>query len=254
VLKRLLVQAEQAVDRAEHVLGVARGDGGAVLDAQPQRLAGDGQRLGMPALFLQQGSEAVQGQALAEWVVGSGERDESLAQLLLGGRAVAGQGERVAEVVAGMADAAQVAGALGGGHRGPLGGGEVAPAALPDQVRCGDPRQLPTVRAQVTLDRAGAGGDQRPHLLDLVRVVQDDQQASARDHGPVERRLGIEIGRNGSGADPERLKETAQRGGRVERLPARVEAAQVDVRLPVGEAGGGPLGTARVRTNRVLDR
>jgi hypothetical protein len=108
------------------------------------------------------------------------------------------------------------------------------PGALGDQpgefVSAGDDHEA-----------AGAAGDQRPYLLDLVRVVQDDQQASARDHGPVERRLGIEIRRNGGGADPKRLKETAQRGGRVERLPARVEAAQVDVQLSVGEAGGCPL-------------
>jgi hypothetical protein len=103
MLECLLVQAEQAVDRAEHVLGVARGDGGAVLGAQPQRLVGGGQRLGVAALFPQEGGEAALDHASAGGDQRPGLRREPGHRLVHGGGRHddrAGRGRRQVAAVA----------------------------------------------------------------------------------------------------------------------------------------------------------
>lgn len=81
---------------------------------------------------------------------------------------------------------------------------------------------------------AGATGQQRAHLLDVPRVVQHHQHPAPRQRRPV---LGdhrfVGQGAQPRRRDAERRQEVAGHPERVERLGARVEAAQVHVELAV---------------------
>ena len=82
---------------------------------------------------------------------------------------------------------------------------------------------------------AGRARQQRTHLLGRAGVVEQYQQAPAGQLGSVERCLAVRIGRNAAGRYPERVQHPPVRVGWGQRRVGRVEAAQVDVELPVGE-------------------
>ena len=99
--------------------------------------------------------------------------------------------------------------------------------------------------------RRGAG-QQRPHLVLAVRVLQHDQQPPIGRQAaeePAEVLLG---GRQPVRRDTERDQEAPQHRGGLARRPARVPAEQVGVQLPVRMITGGPPGPVH-RQRRLAD-
>ncbi len=82
---------------------------------------------------------------------------------------------------------------------------------------------------------AGTAGQQRPHLVRVVRVVEEQQHPLAVEQRAQQRALRLKGGRHVRGGNPERVEEPLQRGGRLHRRARRVEPAQVHVQLAVGE-------------------
>jgi hypothetical protein len=87
-------------------------------------------------------------------------------------------------------------------------------------------------------EAAGCAGQQRPHLLGVAGVVQDQQHPTAGQLGAVERELFVRVGRNGLGGHAQCGQESADRGHRRQGCAGGVEAAQVDVQLTVRELLG----------------
>ena len=79
---------------------------------------------------------------------------------------------------------------------------------------------------------------QRADLLGAPRVVQHQQYPLASEQAPVQRGLGRQARRDPFHRHPERVKEPAHRLGLVHCLPGRIETAQVDIQLPIGELSG----------------
>ena len=86
--------------------------------------------------------------------------------------------------------------------------------------------------------RARRAGQQRPHLGDVARVVQDDQHLPVVEQAAEQRGTALGVGRDPVRRHAQRVEEQAQRLGRLHRRRGRVETAQVDVQLAAGE----PLG------------
>jgi len=89
---------------------------------------------------------------------------------------------------------------------------------------------------------AGRAGQERSDLGRVACVVQYDQDAPAGQQAAVQRHLPVGLGRHPLRRYAQRLQEAAYRLGRVHRGLGRVEAAQVDVELSVGEPVGHPVG------------
>jgi hypothetical protein len=88
----------------------------------------------------------------------------------------------------------------------------------------------------------GAGRQQRPDLLLIAGIVQDDQHLAVGQHAAVHARLGLGKRRDALCRNAERVEETADRlaGGGGD--AGGVEAAQVDIQLPVAESAGDLVG------------
>jgi hypothetical protein len=94
-------------------------------------------------------------------------------------------------------------------------------------VATGDQHQAP-----------GRAGQQRPHLLGVPGIVQDHQHPPAGQVGAVERDLLVWVRRNLPRGHPQCGQESAHRGHWGQRCAGGVEAAQIDVQLPIGEPAG----------------
>ncbi|GAA2165093.1 hypothetical protein GCM10010403_48820 [Glycomyces rutgersensis] len=148
------------------------------------------------------------------------------------------QGERQA--------AAEVGDALGrnGFARDPVGADEAfeeahgfaavegADGDLPDVVGRGEVGEAAAARDD--RDAAGRGGQQRQHLRGVAGVVEDEQRPGVGEAGAQQRGGFVEVGRDGLGRDAECPEEPGERVQWRERGCA-VEAAEVDVELPVRE-------------------
>ena len=88
---------------------------------------------------------------------------------------------------------------------------------------------------------AGCAGQQRAQLFGVPRVVQHDQHAPAGDQAPVEPDLGVQGGRDAVRRHGKRVEEGSDRLGRAHDGAGRVEPAEVEVELPVGEPVGHPV-------------
>ncbi|GAA3301338.1 hypothetical protein GCM10020218_094820 [Dactylosporangium vinaceum] len=89
---------------------------------------------------------------------------------------------------------------------------------------------------------AGRGRQQRPDLLGVAGVVQQDEHPPTGELAAQQGREPGEVGRDALGRHAERVEEAAHGVGRRHRRVGGVEAAQVDVQLPVGEPVGDPVG------------
>jgi hypothetical protein len=86
-----------------------------------------------------------------------------------------------------------------------------------------------------------AAGQQRADLVGVAGVVQQYQHPPAGEQAPVQANLCVHIGRDQVPRHVQRVQETADRLGPGHRPAGRVEAAQVDVELAVGEPVGDPV-------------
>ena len=95
-------------------------------------------------------------------------------------------------------------------------------------------------------------GQQRPHLGDVARVVQDDQHPLAVEQAAEQGGPALGVGRDPVRRHAQRVEEEPQRLGRLHRRRGRIQAAQVDVQLAARE----PLGdlTAEPDGERGLPR
>jgi hypothetical protein len=78
-------------------------------------------------------------------------------------------------------------------------------------------------------------GQQRPHLLGVARVVQQDQHPPALQQAPIQVGLGEWAGRNPVRRDALGLQQLPDRVLRLDDRTALVEPAQVQVELAVRE-------------------
>ncbi len=83
---------------------------------------------------------------------------------------------------------------------------------------------------------AGSARQQRPHLPGIASVVEQDEHALAGQPAAVQIDLRVHCRGDGRRRYPDRVQEPADRRRGIERGAGRVEAAQVDVQLPVGVA------------------
>jgi hypothetical protein len=88
----------------------------------------------------------------------------------------------------------------------------------------------------------GAGRQQRADLRLVAGVVGHDQHLLARQQRPVQPGLGCQLGRDPLARHAEGFQEPADRLARRDRGAGGVEAAQVHIQLPVGEAVCGLMG------------
>jgi hypothetical protein len=85
---------------------------------------------------------------------------------------------------------------------------------------------------------AGTAGEQLSHLLGVPCVVQQDEEPPAGQHAPVQRDLRVHTERNAFRRHPQGGQETPYGLAGTRDRSRRVEAPEVDVELPVGEAVG----------------
>ncbi len=85
---------------------------------------------------------------------------------------------------------------------------------------------------------AGGTGQQWTDLAGVAGVVEEDQHPALGEHAAVQRRLGVQRGGDAHRRDAERVEEDPDGCLRRHDRTGRIEAAQVDVELSVGEAVG----------------
>lgn len=122
-------------------------------------------------------------------------------------------------------------GLLAGEHAERDGGGAVQADQADEPVAAGDDGEA--VRR---------GGQERPDLLGVARVVEHDEDAAARQHGAVEVGLVLDVAGQVVVVDAESAQGLPEGGPRPGLGREGVEAAQVEVEAAVGEAVGDPVG------------
>ena len=85
---------------------------------------------------------------------------------------------------------------------------------------------------------AGRAGQQRPDLSHVARVVQDDQHPLAVQQAAEQRGPAVDVGRDPVRRHAQRVEEEPQRLGWLKRQGGRIQAAQVDEELAIGEPPG----------------
>jgi hypothetical protein len=90
-----------------------------------------------------------------------------------------------------------------------------------------------------------AAGQQRPHLVGVAGVVQQDQHPLPGQDAAVQGRLRVGRLRDLGTRHAQRLQEAADRLPGRDRTGGRVEALEVDVELPVGEVASRTVGPDR---------
>jgi hypothetical protein len=88
---------------------------------------------------------------------------------------------------------------------------------------------------------AGCAGQQRGDLVGVAGVVQQDQHAFAGQQAAVQACLGRQADGDLLRRHLQRVQESPYRLGGYHRRPGRVEPAQVDVQLAIGEPVGDPV-------------
>jgi hypothetical protein len=131
-----------------------------------------------------------------------------------------------------------------------LGGGAVPAEAVCQQVvRLGVGEQVDSQQVGAVGDdeagqvvaaghhgqRGRAAGQQRPGVVGVAGVVQQDQDAFAVQQAAVEAGLGVQTGRDSVRRYAEGVEEAADRLRGGHHLPLGIEAAEVDVQLSVRE-------------------
>ncbi|HVR09199.1 MAG TPA: hypothetical protein VMW75_14210, partial [Thermoanaerobaculia bacterium] len=111
--------------------------------------------------------------------------------------------------------------------------GQDVEADQPGAVGGGQPREL--AAAGDEHQAAGAGWQQRPHLLFITGVVQHDKHSPVRQQAPVQYCARLRVRRNPLGRNAKGVQEAADGRFRGGRSAGGVEAVQVHVQMTVGE-------------------
>ena len=88
---------------------------------------------------------------------------------------------------------------------------------------------------------AGRAGQQRPHLVGVARVVEQDEHPLAGEQAPVQARLRPQLGRDSSGRYFERTQESTDCLGRAHRGSAGPEPTKIHVELTIREVVRHPM-------------